>query len=114
MVHWLPAAKMVSVCGGYYRTGIRLCKNKLALPDYAPAVQKSLRKAREVWFLNNEDARVFIDEKIVNIEKVKVLPGEGINTSFLPRFKTSRSTGRTFTFLMSTRLVEKQRHWPVC
>ncbi|HJU45430.1 MAG TPA: glycosyltransferase, partial [Chitinophagaceae bacterium] len=42
--------------------------------------RRALRKTEEVWFLNNEDAKVFIQEKIVNIEKVKILPGEGINT----------------------------------
>ncbi|WP_162915634.1 glycosyltransferase family 4 protein [Paraflavitalea soli] len=70
--------------------------------------KKSLRKAREVWFLNNEDARVFIDEKIVNIEKVKVLPGEGINTSYFAPFSTPRSSSKTFTFLMSTRLLRSK------
>ena len=68
----------------------------------------SLRKAKEIWFLNNEDARVFIDEKIVNIEKVKVLPGEGINTSYFAPFQTTRHTGHTFTFLMSTRLLRSK------
>lgn len=70
--------------------------------------KKSLRVAKEVWFLNNEDARVFIDEKIVNIEKVKVLPGEGINTHhFLPGSPV-REANHTFTFLMSTRLLKSK------
>ena len=43
--------------------------------------KRALRKTREVWFLNNEDAKVFINDNIVNIEKMKVLPGEGVNTS---------------------------------
>jgi glycosyltransferase involved in cell wall biosynthesis len=68
----------------------------------------SLHKAKEVWFLNNEDARVFIDEKIVNIEKVKVLPGEGINTSYFAPFKSNRHAGQSFTFLMSTRLLKSK------
>jgi glycosyltransferase involved in cell wall biosynthesis len=70
---------------------------------------KALRKAREVWFLNNEDARVFIDERIVNIEKVKVLPGEGINTDhFAPTIEKVRSSDETFIFLMSTRLLKSK------
>jgi hypothetical protein len=44
--------------------------------------KRALRKTREVWFLNNEDAKIFINEHIVNIEKVKVLPGEGIDTDY--------------------------------
>ncbi len=31
--------------------------------------KRALRKTKEVWFLNNEDAKVFINEKIVKIEK---------------------------------------------
>lgn len=70
--------------------------------------RKSLRKAQEVWFLNNEDARIFIDEKIVNIEKVKVLPGEGINTRHFAPYKTQRPANHPFTFLMSTRLLKSK------
>ncbi|WP_315816443.1 glycosyltransferase family 4 protein [Paraflavitalea speifideaquila] len=70
--------------------------------------KNSLRKAREVWFLNNEDARIFIDKKIINIEKVKVLPGEGINTSYFAPLRSARHTEPTFTFLMSTRLLRSK------
>jgi glycosyltransferase involved in cell wall biosynthesis len=68
-----------------------------------------LRKAREVWFLNNEDARIFIDEHIVNIEKVKVLPGEGVNTDhFSPAFNDGMRPDSQFTFLMSARLLKSK------
>lgn len=70
--------------------------------------KRSLRAAKEVWFLNNEDARVFIDEKIVNIEKVKVLPGEGINTSHFSPYKPAKEVNHSFTFLMSTRLLKSK------
>jgi glycosyltransferase involved in cell wall biosynthesis len=67
----------------------------------------SLRKAKEVWFLNNEDAKVFVTEKIVGIDKMKVMPGEGINTRHFfppnPRVLPSR-----FTFIMSTRLLKSK------
>jgi glycosyltransferase involved in cell wall biosynthesis len=69
--------------------------------------QFALRKASEVWFLNNEDAKVFISQKIIGIDKVKVLPGEGVDTNyFRPQgVKTSRGT---FTFLMSSRLLKSK------
>jgi glycosyltransferase involved in cell wall biosynthesis len=68
----------------------------------------ALRKTREVWFLNNEDAKIFINQKIVNIEKVKVLPGEGINTDhFSPANRPSR-IGERFSFLMSARLLRSK------
>lgn len=68
-----------------------------------------LKKTREVWFLNNDDARIFINEKLIPIEKAKVLPGEGVNTNFfkqgsLPHTKKKQP----FTFLMSTRLLRSK------
>jgi glycosyltransferase involved in cell wall biosynthesis len=69
----------------------------------------ALKNTREVWFLNNDDARIFINEKIVNIERVKVLPGEGVNTSyFSPDISTSADPNRPFTFLMSARLLKSK------
>lgn len=69
----------------------------------------ALKNTREVWFLNNEDARIFINEKIVNIERVKVLPGEGVNTSyFSPGISASLDPNRPFTFLMSARLLKSK------
>lgn len=71
--------------------------------------KKALRKTQEVWFLNNEDAKIFINEKIVNIEKVKVLPGEGINTTYFSPYAVERSRKNApFTFLMSTRLLKSK------
>ncbi len=64
---------------------------------------------KEVWFLNNEDARIFNKEKIVDIERIKVLPGEGVNTAFFspgPRERVNSDKG--FHFLMSTRLLKSK------
>jgi glycosyltransferase involved in cell wall biosynthesis len=69
--------------------------------------RKALRHTREVWFLNNEDAKVFITEKIVSIDKMKVLPGEGVNTKhFAP--SPPHGDNRPFQFLMSTRLLKSK------
>ncbi len=69
----------------------------------------ALKKTREVWFLNNEDARIFISGRIVNIEKVKVLPGEGVNTDhFSPGYLSSGKDNPQFTFLMSARLLKSK------
>jgi glycosyltransferase involved in cell wall biosynthesis len=40
----------------------------------------SLAKAREVWFLNEDDRQVFIDTRIIPSSKSFLLPGEGIDT----------------------------------
>ena len=71
--------------------------------------RKAMKKSEEVWFLNNEDARIFIDQKLVNIEKVKVLPGEGINTDhFSPSSIADVEKPGRFTFLMSSRLLKSK------
>ena len=71
--------------------------------------RRALKRTTAVWFLNNEDAKMFISEKIVPIQKMKVLPGEGINTDyFSPVPKTGPTTGSQFTFLMSTRLLKSK------
>jgi glycosyltransferase involved in cell wall biosynthesis len=71
--------------------------------------KKALRKTSEVWFLNNEDAKIFITEKIVNIEKVKVLPGEGVNTEYFSPYAIERKKkNAAFTFIMSTRLLKSK------
>jgi glycosyltransferase involved in cell wall biosynthesis len=71
--------------------------------------KKALRHTNEVWFLNNEDAKIFITEKIVNIEKAKVLPGEGVNTEyFSPSIQAEKKKDDVFTFIMSTRLLRSK------
>jgi glycosyltransferase involved in cell wall biosynthesis len=71
--------------------------------------KKALKKTTQVWFLNNEDAKVFVNEKIVNIEKIKVLPGEGINTDFFsPDYNQKKRKNDRFIFLMSTRLLKSK------
>jgi glycosyltransferase involved in cell wall biosynthesis len=71
--------------------------------------KKALKNTTQVWFLNNEDAKVFINEKIVNIERMKVLPGEGINAEFFsPDSHARKKANGRFTFLMSTRLLKSK------
>jgi len=71
--------------------------------------KRALRKVTEVWFLNNEDARAFTANHIIPIEKVKVLPGEGVNTEqFSPAFETQLKKNGSFVFLMSSRLLKSK------
>jgi len=71
--------------------------------------KRALRKTEEVWFLNNDDAQIFVREKIVPIEKIKVLPGEGINTDhFAPGASSVGHDQGPFQFLMSTRLLKSK------
>ena len=69
----------------------------------------SLKKASEVWFLNQEDAELFIRRKLVTGEKIKILPGEGVNTEyFFPQTHKPVARTRAFQFLMGTRLLKSK------
>jgi glycosyltransferase involved in cell wall biosynthesis len=71
--------------------------------------RRSLKKASEVWFLNQEDAGTFVQRKLVSPEKIKILPGEGINTAhFFPQTNKPVARSRAFQFLMSTRLLKSK------
>jgi glycosyltransferase involved in cell wall biosynthesis len=70
--------------------------------------RRALKGVKEVWFLNNEDAKVFVSEQIVSIEKMKVLPGEGINTDYFAPANGADRAERRFTFLMSARLLQSK------
>jgi glycosyltransferase involved in cell wall biosynthesis len=71
--------------------------------------KRALKKVTEVWFLNNEDAKVFTTNHIVPIEKIKVMPGEGVNTEhFTPDFETPLTKNGSFVFLMSCRLLKSK------
>ena len=71
--------------------------------------KRALTKTKEVWFLNNEDAKAFINEGIVEIKRIKVLPGEGVNTDyFAPENGNSIVESVRFRFLMSTRLLRSK------
>ena len=67
----------------------------------------ALKIPQEVWFLNNEDGSFFIQHKMVNVKKVHILYGEGINTEhFLPDdYEEIAKVPRPFTFLIATRLL---------
>jgi glycosyltransferase involved in cell wall biosynthesis len=71
--------------------------------------KRALKRTELIWFLNNEDAKMFISEKIVPIEKMKVLPGEGVNTEYFSiNALHAERTAKEFTFLMSTRLLKSK------
>lgn len=52
--------------------GYPFAKRNLLFRIIKMLYKKALRNVHEVWFLNNEDAKVFVTEKIANINKVKV------------------------------------------
>lgn len=71
--------------------------------------KRALKNTKEVWFLNRDDADIFIQRKLVAGHKVKILPGEGINPEYFaarPFRPVARS--KAFQFLMSTRLLKSK------
>lgn len=67
----------------------------------------SLKKAAQIWFLNREDQKTFVDLSIVKKVQTKVLPSEGVNTQF---FKSNQYAGRSpqFSFLFAGRLMAEK------
>jgi len=64
----------------------------------------AMQYAEEVWFVNNDDIQEFVAKKIANQKKVKLLPGEGVNTQhFRPMDKTMLTDD--IVFLLSARLI---------
>jgi glycosyltransferase involved in cell wall biosynthesis len=71
--------------------------------------RRALKKAGEVWFLNEEDANVFLHRKLVSADKIKILPGEGINTDyFFPQTNKPVARSKSFQFMMGTRLLKSK------
>lgn len=66
----------------------------------------AFRFPREIWFLNNDDAQLFIKKGIVKKSKVKILKGEGVNVDFYkPKEKQPNDV---FTFVMTSRLIQSK------
>jgi glycosyltransferase involved in cell wall biosynthesis len=71
--------------------------------------RRAFIKALEVWFLNQDDASLFVERKLVDERKIKILPGEGINTSyFFPQTHKPVARTKAFQFLMGTRLLKSK------
>ena len=65
----------------------------------------ALKKTKEVWFLNSDDQKIFIDDKLVAAEKTFLLPGEGVDThTFYPAPYQYKK--ETISFLLIGRLIE--------
>lgn len=91
--------KHISVITGlgytFLNTGIL---NKLVVMLY----RNSLKKAEEVWFLNDDDRNIFVDNKIVEKKRTKVIHGEGINARLFHPIKKESSK---FKFLFVGRIL---------
>ncbi len=66
--------------------------------------RSALRSAKEVWFLNEDDRRVFTTKGLVPGSKTFILPGEGVDTAAF--FAAPYPPKRTHvTFLLIARII---------
>lgn len=65
----------------------------------------TIRRSREVWFLNADDRALFAAARITSGLAVRTLPGEGVELERFARAPLPDSAGR-FVFLMIARLVQ--------
>ncbi len=64
----------------------------------------ALKKTSEVWFLNPDDRKAFIDGKLIPAEKTFLLPGEGVDTDmFHPAPYTTKN--EPVSFLLIGRII---------
>jgi len=67
----------------------------------------ALRRSRRVFFQNEDDCQLFINQRISRIESSEVLPGSGVDTAhFAPRPR--QSSDGCFTFLFLGRLLREK------
>src|SRR5690606_5195423 len=89
--------------------GYSFAKNNWLTRVVEKLYKKALEGPREVWFLNNEDANIFLQKNLVDIRKLRVLPGEGVNTEhFVRTTPLLNSKRKQFNFLMATRLLKSK------
>lgn len=67
----------------------------------------SQSKATHVFFQNNDDFKLFTDEKLVDKEKCAVLPGSGVDTNLFQPIKVNRSDGKVIFLLIARMLLDK-------
>ena len=64
----------------------------------------AFQKAPQVWFLNHDDMRIFMEAGLVSEERVRLLHGEGIDTEKLPLMPLNDASD-SFTFLLIGRMI---------
>lgn len=93
----IPSIGMITGLGYVYETDSWLRK----LVDFL--FQQALSNINQLWFLNQENADLFVQKKVVAATQIQVIPGEGINTKlFTP---VSRSVNPVFVFIVVSRLL---------
>jgi glycosyltransferase involved in cell wall biosynthesis len=69
-------------------------------------LRSGLRNATYIWFLNRDDANVFINDNEKIEKKISILQGEGIDTEYFDDKKFSEQSKSQYVFLMISRLLK--------
>jgi len=64
----------------------------------------SLRFCKAIWFLNEEDRRTFVEEKLIRSDRAAYLPSEGVDTNHFTPDHAPKSSS-TLRFLFAGRLI---------
>lgn len=64
----------------------------------------ALKTAEQVWFLNEDDKSVFINEKIISQDHAHVINGEGVDTDYFAPL-SDRKPDKHFKFLLIGRVM---------
>lgn len=67
----------------------------------------SLSYASEVWFLNEDDKKEFLKRKLVKENKIKILPGEGIDLEKFKPIEIERNDNKIIFLMIARVLWEK-------
>ena len=100
------AAKCLNIPSFAITTGLGFVfiKNDILTKFVRLLYTYSLRFPKKIFFLNKDDAKVFIHYKIVDKSKTVLLPGEGVDTiHYCPENESPKN--KTITFLLFARLL---------
>ena len=64
--------------------------------------RSALRRSKEVWFLNQDDKTLFLEQNIVSSSRTRVIHGEGVNTTY---YQSTQPPKSPFTFLFVGRVL---------
>lgn len=67
----------------------------------------ALRRSHRVFFHNEEDLRIFVEQKIVRPEQGRVIPGSGVNLDEFAPDESAEADGRPFFLFIGRALRDK-------
>lgn len=95
----IPCVAVVTGLGyAFLQKNFKACIARIAL-------KLSLRTAKGIWFLNQDDLKLVCGHSNLMLRKSSVLPGEGINTDYFDSQKFP-AADEDFSFLLIARLIK--------